>query len=119
MLSDCEVCAYAPVSDVVKGREFYEGVLQLAPLMEDEGGVLYQCAKGSKFFMYMSDGAGTSTASALFWAVSDINAEVAELKSRGVRFERYEAPGMKMDGDIAEAGPNRAASKIPTATSSR
>lgn len=110
MLSQHEVAAYAPVSDIARGREFYEGVLQLKPVLENEGGVLYQCGGGSKMFMYLSDGAGTSKASTLFWDVPDIAAEVAELKARGVAFEHYDVPGMEMDGDIAaDAGGTRAA----------
>jgi len=42
-----------------------------------------------------SAGAGTSRASAAFWAVEDVAAEVAALKSRGVTFEEYDMPGIK------------------------
>jgi catechol 2,3-dioxygenase-like lactoylglutathione lyase family enzyme len=107
MLRDCEVSAYAPVSDIERGRQFYEGVLQQRPIDSNEGGVLYQCANGSKFFMYLSGGAGSSRASTLFWTVTDIENEVAELKKRGVRFEHYD--GMNMKGDVALAGPTKAA----------
>lgn len=39
----------------------------------------------------------------------DIEKEVAELKKRGVVFEHYEMEGMSMQGDIASAGPAKAA----------
>jgi len=41
------------------------------------------------------------------FAVSDIEAEVAELKARGVEFESYE--GLDMEGGIATTGPVRVA----------
>ena len=104
MLSKCEVCAYAPVSDIERGREFYQRVLQLPAVDENDGGILFQCAKGSKFFMYLSQGAGSSKASTMFWNVEDIESEVAELKSRGVRFERYDIPGARREGDVFETG---------------
>ena len=55
-------------------------------------------------FVYPSAGAGTSKASAAFWAVKDVAAEVAELKARGVVFEEYDMPGIKMENSIASAG---------------
>jgi catechol 2,3-dioxygenase-like lactoylglutathione lyase family enzyme len=109
MLRDAQVSAYVPVSDVARGREFYEGVLQQRPRQDSAAGVLYECANGSTFFMYVSDGAGSSRASCAFWSVDDVEREVAELKERGVHFERYDLPGMSTDGDIATGGGTKAA----------
>jgi hypothetical protein len=39
----------------------------------------------------------------------DIEADVAELKGRGVVFEEYDYPTLKTVGSIAQTGPNRAA----------
>jgi hypothetical protein len=36
--------------------------------------------------------------------VQDVEAEVAELKSRGVTFEEYDLPGMTMKNSIASGG---------------
>jgi hypothetical protein len=54
--------------------------------------------------MYPSAGAGTSKASTAFWAVDDVEAEVAALKARGVVFEEYDMPGIKMENSIATGG---------------
>jgi hypothetical protein len=54
--------------------------------------------------MYPSAGAGTSKASTAFWAVDDVAAEVAELKAKGVVFEEYDFPGIKMENSIASGG---------------
>jgi hypothetical protein len=43
------------------------------------------------------------------WSVTDIEAEVAELKARGVVFEEYDLPGLKTVDSIADNGPARAA----------
>ena len=53
---------------------------------------------------YPSAGAGTSKASTAFWAVDDVEAEVRELKARGVVFEEYDMPGIKTVNSIATAG---------------
>jgi hypothetical protein len=78
--------------------------LGLTPREEYAGGVIYECGKGSWVFMYPSPGAGTSKASTAFWAVDDVVAEVAALKARGVVFEEYEMPGIKMVDSIVTAG---------------
>ena len=39
-----------------------------------------------------------------FWQVKDVEAEVAELKARGVKFEEYDFPGMTMKNSIVTAG---------------
>ena len=66
--------------------------------------MIYECGSGSWVFVYPSAGAGTSKASTAFWAVKDVAAEVAELKARGVVFEEYDMPGIKMENSIASAG---------------
>ena len=74
------------------------------PKEEYAGGVIYECGRGTVFFMYPSPGAGTSKASDAFWTVDDVEAEVAELKSRGVVFEEYDMPGLVTKHGIATGG---------------
>ena len=104
MLSNAAILPYIPVSNVARARKFYEGTLGLTPREEYAGGVIYECGNGSWVFMYPSPGAGTSKASTAFWQVNDVEAEVAELKARGVVFEEYDMPGIKMVNSIATAG---------------
>ena len=40
----------------------------------------------------------------VFWKVDDVEREVAELKARGVVFEEYDMPGVKMQNSIASGG---------------
>ena len=58
----------------------------------------------SEVNVYRSDYAGTNKATAVSWAVDDVKAEVAALKSKGVVFEHYDMPGMTRDGDVYVAG---------------
>lgn len=111
MLGERPIFAYVPVSDLERGRAFYEGKLELKPLMEVPGaGVSYRCANDTSFFMYLSEGAGTNKASTAFWMVDEIDKEVTQLKERGVVFQDYDQPGMtKGENNIYEAGPAKAA----------
>jgi predicted enzyme related to lactoylglutathione lyase len=103
MLSNAPIRAYIPVSNVSRARKFYEETLGLRPKEDYAGGVIYECG-GAEVFMYPTRNAGTSKASQAFWEVEDVEAEVAELKARGVKFEEYDMPGMAMKNSIATGG---------------
>jgi predicted enzyme related to lactoylglutathione lyase len=103
MLSTAPIRAYLPVSDVKRARKFYEEIVGLVPREEYAGGVIYECG-GAEVFLYPTPNAGTSKASQAYWQVDDAEAEVAELKSRGVKFEEYDMPGMTMKNSVVTAG---------------
>ena len=109
MLSNAPIVPYIPVADVKRARAFYEGKLGLKPRQEYAGGVIYECGEQSWVFMYPSKGAGTSKASTAFWTVDDVEAEVAQLKAKGVVFEEYDMPGIKTVNSIATGGGARTA----------
>lgn len=109
MLKDAPVVPYIPATDIVRAREFYEQKAGLVPKQETAGGVVYECAGGSWIFLYQSAGAGTSLASQAFWQVKDVEAEVAELRARGVDFEDYDRPGFKTVNGIFTGGGSKAA----------
>ena len=104
MLKTARLHPYIPVSDLGRARAFYEQKLGLGPGEEYGPGVIYSSGPDSSFFMYPSPGAGTSKASQAFWQVEDVEAEVAELKARGVVFEEYDAPGLRTVNNIATGG---------------
>jgi predicted enzyme related to lactoylglutathione lyase len=103
MLSTAPIRAYIPASDVARARKFYEHTVGLTPKEDYAGGVIYECA-GTEVFMYPTSNAGTSKASLAYWQVADVEAEVAELKARGVVFEEYDMPGVEMRNNIAVGG---------------
>ena len=103
MLSDSPIRAYIPVSNLQRARKFYEEKVGLRPGEEYGGGVIYRCG-GTEVFMYPTGNAGTSRASQAFWQVNDVEAEVAALKARGVVFEEYDMPGIKMKNSVATGG---------------
>jgi len=92
MLQNSPLYAYIPAKDVRRARKFYEGKLGFKAKQEVAGGVVYEFGGGTACFLYPTPNAGTSRASQAFWQVEDIEREVAELKSRGVKFEEYDLP---------------------------
>jgi predicted enzyme related to lactoylglutathione lyase len=109
MLQKFPMYAYIPAKDVARARAFYEEKLGFRPKAESAGGVVYEFADHTACFLYPTPNAGTSQASQAFWQVDDIEREVADLKARGVEFERYNMPGETTQTDIATGGGARAA----------
>ncbi len=108
MLQNAPMYSYIPAKDVAWARKFYEQKLGFKPKQETAGGVVYEFARGTACFLYPTPNAGTSQASQAFWQVEDIEREVAELKARGVKFEKYDMPEMDENG-ISTAGGAKAA----------
>ena len=108
MLQEFPMYAYIPAKDVARARRFYEDRLGFRPKQEIAGGVAYEFAGKTACFLYPTPNAGTSRASQAFWQVDDIEAEVAQLRTRGVTFEKYDMPGMD-DNDIMTGGGAKAA----------
>jgi predicted enzyme related to lactoylglutathione lyase len=104
MLQKSPLYAYIPAKDVGRAREFYEKTLGIKAKEEYAGGVIYEFGQGTACFLYPTPAAGTSRASQAFWQVDDVEREVAELKARGVVFEEYDMPGVKMQNSIAAGG---------------
>jgi catechol 2,3-dioxygenase-like lactoylglutathione lyase family enzyme len=104
MLGDVSVQTMLPVKDLEVAKKFYGEVLGL----EETGGepdtaVTYRSG-GSTLCAYRSEFAGTNQGTAALWEVKDVEGTVRELKAKGVAFERYDLPGLTMDGDIHRAG---------------
>jgi predicted enzyme related to lactoylglutathione lyase len=103
MLSTAPIRAYLPASDVARARQFYEKTVGLTPREVYGEGVIYECG-GVQVFLYLTPNAGTSKASQAYWQVQDVEAEVTELKRRGVKFEEYDIPGLTMKNSIGTGG---------------
>ncbi|MEO8798667.1 MAG: VOC family protein, partial [Polyangiaceae bacterium] len=109
MLQSSPIYVYLPVKDVARARAFYEGKLGFSVAHEKGGGVAYTFGEGTGAFLYPTPNAGTNQASQAFWKVADIESVVADLKAKGITFERYDLPQGKMTSDIVEGGGAKAA----------
>jgi catechol 2,3-dioxygenase-like lactoylglutathione lyase family enzyme len=100
MLRDGRIAARLPAQDLERARAFYAEKLGLEPVEERPGGLRYQCASG-EFALFQSTGAPSGKHTQMGWEVDDIEATVAELRSRGVVFEEYDIPGLETVDGIA------------------
>jgi predicted enzyme related to lactoylglutathione lyase len=112
MLNSSKVEANIPAADLERARTFYAEKLGLTPVQEFGGvSLMYRTDGGTTFNIYETTFAGQAGHTIAQWHVDDIEAEVHDLKAKGVAFEVYEdLPGVQWDGEIASIeGMGRAA----------
>lgn len=108
MLGNSNVGASIAVKDIGAAKKFYGETLGLKQLAENPAGIYYQSGD-SKLLVYPSEFAGTNKATYAGWEVSDVAAAVAELKAKGVTFDKFDMPGATWEGDVAVMGTMKAA----------
>ncbi len=109
MLSAARTHPTLPASDLDRARRFYEGTLGFVPADVRPAGVFYEAAGGTRFFLFPSSGRATGDHTQIGFQVADIEAEVAELRARGVTFEAYDMPAFDRETMIATFPANRSA----------
>ncbi|WP_349366028.1 MAG: VOC family protein [Nitratireductor rhodophyticola] len=103
-LNDKSSSAILAVSDIDRARRFYSDVLELE--LNDEGmeGVLVYKTGATHLVVYPSEFAGTNKANAVVWDCGqEFNAIVADLRAKGVTFERYEMEGASYKDGVYDA----------------
>jgi catechol 2,3-dioxygenase-like lactoylglutathione lyase family enzyme len=109
MLPDHRAHAPMPCSDLDRARTFYEDVLGFRPMDVGPTSVLYRAGEGSVFAVSRSSGKSSGSHTQIAFTVTDIDAEVADLKRSGIAFLEYDLPDFTTVGSVAQMGPNRAA----------
>jgi catechol 2,3-dioxygenase-like lactoylglutathione lyase family enzyme len=92
MLSSARTHTTLPAADLDRARRFYEETLGFIPADVQPGGVFYNAAGGTRFVVFPSSGRASGSHTQIGFQVDDIEAEVTDLRSRGVVFETYEMP---------------------------
>ncbi len=100
MLAKAEAVPMIAVKDIDRARKFYEETLGLETKDAMGGEVLEVKSGDTVINVYRSEHAGTNKATALTFAVDDIEAEVRDLKGKGIFFEEYDVPGLEKRGDL-------------------
>jgi catechol 2,3-dioxygenase-like lactoylglutathione lyase family enzyme len=109
MLTQCRVHSTIPAADLERAQSWYADRLGFEPVRELPGGLMYDAAEGTRFVIFPSPNAGKSPNTIMGFATPDVEAEVRELKARGVVFEEYDYPTLKTVDSIATVGPTRSA----------
>ena len=97
-----------PAVDLARAKAFYSEKLGLEPASEQAGGNLYETGGGT-FIVFPGSTPSAGAFTQMGFTVDDIEAEVAELKSRGVTFESYDMPNFDPETSIFSPGSVRSA----------
>lgn len=100
MLSKADATPMIAVKDIDRAKQFYEEKLGLISKDVGVSDVFMLQSGDTELSVYKSEFAGTNKATLLTFEVDDIEAEVRELKDKGISFEHYDLKGLKTKGDI-------------------
>jgi len=109
MLNHAAAVAAIPVTDLERSKDFYRDTLGLKEGKSDPSpGIYMEAGKGTGVYLYQRPPAPSTHTLAGFW-VDDFDAEAEELRSKGIKFEEYDMPGLKTVNGIATMGPMKGA----------
>ena len=109
MLSDHPVSAALPAQDYDRAVRFYKEKLDLTPREEGPDGATFRCGRGTELLVFPSSGAPSGNHTQAGFEVTDLYAEVSDLKANGVVFLEYDTPELKTVEGIADMGGEKAA----------
>jgi catechol-2,3-dioxygenase len=104
MLADNPVDPMILATDLGVAREFYGDRIGLEILIESDDFLAFSCGGDSRLVVTRSTSGTSEPQTKASWRVSDLAAEVAELRSRGIEVEEYNEPELKTDNGIADVG---------------
>src|SRR5262245_37050296 len=91
-------------TDLDVAKEFYCEKIGLGVLIENDDFLTFQCGGDSRLAVTRSSTGTSEPQTKASWRVSDVVAEVAELRSRGVQVVEYDEPGLKTVDGVADVG---------------
>jgi len=104
MLRDTDAVATLAVKNLGEAAKFYEETLGLTRAGAEDDEVVVFESGDTRINVYRSSYAGTNKATALTWPVDDVDDVVRTLKAKGVKFEHYDLPDTKRQGDVHVSG---------------
>jgi catechol 2,3-dioxygenase-like lactoylglutathione lyase family enzyme len=103
MLGDHPIYPVLLAKDLAASRAFYHDTLGLEIIREDSGSIDFRSGP-TQFNVNQSETGTADTQTQAGWQVSDLQAEIDDLRSRGVEIQEYDMPGLKTDNGIFDAG---------------
>jgi catechol-2,3-dioxygenase len=91
-------------TDLAVARQFYGERIGLELLLGSDEFLTFKCGGDSRLVVTRSSTGTTEQQTKASWRVSDLAAEVAELRSRGVAVQEFDEPGLKTTDGIADVG---------------
>ena len=104
MLGNHPITPVLLATDLAAVRVFYHGKLGLQIDRKNENAIGFRYGNGIRLDVTQSPVGTADQQTQAAWQVSDIGAEVAELRARGIKVEDCDTPGPKTEDGIADIG---------------
>ena len=104
MLANHPIDVMILATDLGVVKEFYGEKIGLEVLIESDDFLTFKCGGDSRLVITHSSTGTSEPQTKASWRVSDVAAEVAELRSRGVDVVEYDEPGLKTVDGVADVG---------------
>lgn len=104
MLRDSSLDVVLLATDLDVAKDFYANMLGLPLIDESEHSLTLSCGGGSRVLISKSSTGTADSQTQAQWRVQDLAAELADLRSRGVKIQEYNDPGFKTENGIYDAG---------------
>jgi predicted enzyme related to lactoylglutathione lyase len=104
MLGNYPIHPVLLATDLAAAKDFYHVGLGLEIQTESPAGMTFACGGGTQLTVTKSTTGTADSQTQASWSVTDLQAEVDELRSRGVTVEDYDLPGLKTEDGIADIG---------------
>jgi catechol 2,3-dioxygenase-like lactoylglutathione lyase family enzyme len=104
MLGDNPIHPVLLATDLDAARAFYHERLGLRILVERPGAIEFVCGGGTKLVVSKSTTGTADSQTQAGWSVPDLDATLAELRSRGVKIEDYDLPAFKTENGVVDLG---------------
>jgi catechol-2,3-dioxygenase len=104
MLADNPIDVMILATDLAVAREFYGDRIGLQVMIESDDFLTFRCGGDSRLVVTRSTSSTSEPQTKASWRVTDLAAEVADLRSRGVELEDFDGPALKTVNGIADVG---------------
>ena len=104
MLAESPIDVMLLAPDLDAAREFYAECVGLEVLISTDDFLTFACGGDSRLVITGSSTGTSEAQTKASWRVRHIGAEVARLRSRGVRVIDYHEPGLTTEDGIADVG---------------
>lgn len=104
MLGNSKVHPILLSKDLDQTREFYHDRLGLDILSESDHKIEFRCGGGTKLAVSKSTIGTADSQTQIGWEVDDLQAEIDDIRARGVPIEEYDIPGLRTHNGVADVG---------------
>jgi len=104
MLAEHPIDVMLTAPDLGAVRGFYGDGVGLEVLVESDDFVTFRCGGDSRLVVTRTSAPSSEQTTKASWRVDDVDAEVAELRARGVEVVDYDEPGLRTVDGVADVG---------------